>query len=160
MTLIVETGAGLPDADSYASVADADAYHAARGNAAWTGTDAAKESALRRATDYLDRLNYAGTRASAAQALAWPRYDVMLDEYDIAADAVPARVVKAACELALRALSSDLLPDQGGADVTRETVGPVSVEYAPSPSGGRPRYGVVADLLRPLLVGGSRVLRA
>lgn len=160
MALTVETGAGLPEADSYASVADADAYHAARGNAAWTGDDAAKEAALRKATDYLDRLRYAGTPASATQSLAWPRDGVVLDEYDVATNSVPARVVKAACELALRALKSELLPDQGGADVTRETVGPVSVEYAPSPSGGRPRYAAVMDLLRPLLVGGARVLRA
>lgn len=32
MPLIVEDGTGLPDAEAYISVADADAYHDARGN--------------------------------------------------------------------------------------------------------------------------------
>lgn len=40
MSLIVEDGTGLPDAESYASVAFADAYFTARNNSAWTGTDA------------------------------------------------------------------------------------------------------------------------
>jgi hypothetical protein len=44
MTLIVETGQGLPDAESFISVADADTYFTARGNAVWAAlTDDAKE---------------------------------------------------------------------------------------------------------------------
>jgi hypothetical protein len=38
MPLIVEDRTGKPDANSYASVAQAEAYHTARNNAAWTGS--------------------------------------------------------------------------------------------------------------------------
>ena len=122
MTLIVEDGTGLPDAESYASVAQADTYFAARGVVAWSGTDAAKEAALRRATDYMaavfGRL-WRGWRASDTQALDWPRTGW---------DGVPAAVQRACMELALRAQGLDLLPDTGP-QVASETVGPISVEY-------------------------------
>ena len=54
MALTPETGAGLADADSYCSQADADAYHDDRGNGAWALLDSdAKDAALRKATDYM-----------------------------------------------------------------------------------------------------------
>ena len=74
MSIIVEDGTGLTTAVAYVAVADADAYHTAMGNTAWTGTDAAKEIALRRATQYLDnRYTYRGTRLTSTQALEWPQ---------------------------------------------------------------------------------------
>lgn len=42
---------------SYGTRAGADAYHLARGNAAWTGSDTLKDQALVRAQDYI-RTNY------------------------------------------------------------------------------------------------------
>lgn len=44
------------DIDDYweqATVAEADTYHEARGNSAWTGTDTVKSQALQRAWDYM-----------------------------------------------------------------------------------------------------------
>lgn len=41
MTLVVETGAGLTNSNSYGSLAEADAYHAARGNSSWADTSTA-----------------------------------------------------------------------------------------------------------------------
>ena len=43
MTLTVETGAIVANANSYVSIADCDSYHTLMGNATWTGTDAVKE---------------------------------------------------------------------------------------------------------------------
>ena len=45
MTLIVEDGTGLANAESYVSVADATTYHANIGNTAWAAitSDATKE---------------------------------------------------------------------------------------------------------------------
>ena len=54
MAFVTEDGTGLAEANSYVSVAEADAYHADRGNAAWIGEDSAKQSALIKATDYLE----------------------------------------------------------------------------------------------------------
>ena len=52
--IIVHTGAAGAPYNSYASLADADAYHGARATTAWAGDDAAKTAALIRATDYID----------------------------------------------------------------------------------------------------------
>ncbi|MBF0374875.1 MAG: hypothetical protein HQL39_15825, partial [Alphaproteobacteria bacterium] len=66
MSLIVEDGSGLSDANAYVSLAYADGYHALRGNAAWAAAgQPARESALVRATDHLDRaFRWRGERRS------------------------------------------------------------------------------------------------
>jgi len=78
--LIVEDGSIVPGAESYCSVAAADAYHSGRANATWAGLDqATKEANLRKATEYMVsiyRQRWKGLRASINQALDWPRYDV------------------------------------------------------------------------------------
>lgn len=77
MALVVETGYGVVDADSYATVAEADAYWGARVNADWAAAVGAdKEAALRMASEYLD-LNHLGGKAPLVdgQGLAWPYLD-------------------------------------------------------------------------------------
>lgn len=135
MALIVEAGSGLSNGESYASVATADAYHAARGNDAWDAVDN-KEAALRNATDYMVqayRMRWAGYRKFATQALDWPRYEAPMTDsmygnyYD--SGSIPAAVVNACCALALKAAAGDLSPDLAPR-VTSESVGPISVTYA------------------------------
>lgn len=80
MALVVETGLGSLTADSYASVATADAYWAARPGpdaTAWAAAQLAdKEGALRSATEYLDREHLGGrTPMIDGQGLAWPYGD-------------------------------------------------------------------------------------
>lgn len=157
MTLIVEDGTGLSTAESYISVADADTYFAARANATWAALlTAAKEAALRAATDYMEGRYgqlWKGARTSETQALSWPRYDVCVHGFAVASDAVPVPVARACADLAVRASADDLLADQG-AQVTQETVGPISVSYAP---GARQvtRYAAVDERLGPYLRAGG-----
>jgi len=137
MTLVVEDGLGRLNAVSYATVAQADAYHAARGNAAWAAAgDVDKESALIRATDYLVqsyRTRWIGVRAHLNQALDWPRLQAERESsangprYYLEAE-IPLEVVNATVELALRALAGDLVQDYSQ-PVKSETVGPIRVEY-------------------------------
>lgn len=150
MSLIVEDGTGRADAESYAALAFADAYHAAMGHAAWAdAVPEVREAALRRATQYLDtRYRFAGAPLNPTQALAWPR---------TAAPWPVKRVQDAACELALRALDNPLHVDQGDAPVTQETVGPISVSYGPSQNGGQVRVAIVDDLLRDLIAVAGRL---
>ena len=72
MPLIVEDGTLPAGAISFASVADADAYHAARLTAAWTDelAKAQKEAALIRASDWLNRKS-CGTGARLPARSAW-----------------------------------------------------------------------------------------
>lgn len=141
MALIVEDGSGLPDAEAYISVADADAYHHARGNVAWAAlTTEAKEAALRLGADYMGAVygpKWCGKRLTDTQALDWPR---------TGREGVPEAVRRANAELAVRASAGPLLADQGPA-VKQETVGPLSVTYA---DGARQstRYAAVDAALR------------
>lgn len=154
MTLIVEDGTGLSTAEAYVSVADADARHSAMGNTAWTGTDAVKEAALRRATAFLEqrfRSRWRGTRMSRDQALSWPRYGAMVDGYDVSSTIVPGDIANACADLALRALSDDLNPDLERA-IIREKVGPLETEYSEH-SPQAPRFAAVEQTLAPYLTG-------
>ena len=156
MSLIVEDGTGLSTAETFVSVADADAYHSAMNNATWTGTDAVKESALRRAAQYIDtRYRYKGERKNLNQALEWPR---AFYERDGRAETWPVANLKAACcEAALRALSDTLTADVSTDQVIEETVGPITVKYASK--SGQTRYPVVDDLLRKYVIAGAGQIR-
>lgn len=101
--MITEDGTGLPDADSYATVAEADDFHEARGNASWaSATDGDKSAALIRATDYIEA-SYRPIKhrpLNRDQALQWPRE---------CETAVNARVKRATMTLALEAHTQALL---------------------------------------------------
>lgn len=150
MALTVETGAGLPDAESYISAADASTYHAARNNAAWAElTDGQKEAALRAATGYIDTIaRYKGSRLLASQALEFPRTSIY-DWSGYEVSGVPRRVQQACAELALRAASTPLYADLArGGRVVSESVGPISTTYAADAPAGT-EYTVAMNLLKP-----------
>jgi hypothetical protein len=159
MSLLVENGAIVSGAESYIDAASATTYHANRGNTAWTGTDAVKEAALRRATAYLDghyRARWKGCRVRPApsdtlaeQPLEWPRYDVDVSGYTFPYDQIPQRLKDACCELALRALSGDLAEDFTSG-VKREKVDVLETEYFQGAAPGT-TYRIVDDLLSDFL---------
>ena len=128
----VEDGTGLVDSTSYVAVDWADAYFADRGNTVWSdATNDEKEISLIKATDYVDAVySFVGVKSSATQALEWPR-DEAYDKYYEALMGIPATLMKAVTELAVRALSDDLLEDADfSGRVQRERIeGAVEVEY-------------------------------
>ena len=105
MALTVEDGSVVTGADSYISLTDADTYFTDRGSpTAWTSlADAAKESALRYATAWLDNnFVWRGGIVDQDQVLSWPRYSVEDDEGRyIDSDIVPQVIKDAVCEAAL-----------------------------------------------------------
>lgn len=118
MALTVEDGTGLEDADTYATLAEADARFELLGGALaeeWNGaSDAEKEMALKRASVYVDlRFSalYVGQRTSAAQAFAWPRSYAYTEEGFSLIGSVPKALKNAVAEYAARALTVNLLPD-------------------------------------------------
>jgi hypothetical protein len=77
-TLTKETGLGLSNANSYADVADGDAYHAGHlyGTAWKTANDDTKSAALVMASRLIDaEYQFGGWKAISGQALQWPRMD-------------------------------------------------------------------------------------
>jgi hypothetical protein len=160
MALIVETGAGAANSESYISVANADARQTALGNTAWTGDTAAKESALRNATIYMTgayRSRWTGYRITASQALDWPRVGVCADYWSVASDIVPTEVANACADLAVKALTGELAPDLERG-IVREKVGPLETEYDRySPQAKR--YPAIDRMLAPYLFGSSGMAR-
>ena len=164
MTLIV---APATPANSLVSLADATAYLSARGNAAWAAlaTDALREQAIIRATDFMEAaygLRFAGVRATTTQALSWPRYYVPIKGAAISyyfgwaaywpGDSVPVVVAHACAELAVRAAAADLAPDTSRLK-SRTKIGPIEVDYVLG-SSPLPKYTAVERMLMPFF-GGS-----
>lgn len=175
MTLITEDGTGKVDAESYATVAEADTRLAAFGVTAWAGyTTSAKEIRLRLATDYMVnqyRLQWKGYRTNATQALDWPRtyvgkpdvtggYGSFPNYYDD--DELPVEIVNACIDLAAKATDADTLAPDIERVARREKVGPIEVEYDPN-SAVATVYRAIETKLRPFLSGGgvmTRLVRA
>jgi hypothetical protein len=116
LTLIKEDGTGKVDANSYASVADGDAYHEGHLYAtAWTSATADKKAAaLVMATRLIDsQFQFGGTRANEEQALQWPRancHDPDADGWNggtVNSETVPRGVVDATCETARALIIED-----------------------------------------------------
>lgn len=163
MTITVEDGTGLAAAESYVSVANANTYWANRADTVWVAAALAeKEAALREATLYLDGVyNWIGTRVKSTQGLAWPRaYTGGLDSdnSEVLSTVVPAKVVKACCELALEALTTRLAAtlDRGGL-IKSESVGSLSVTYMDGAPSAR-SYPFVEMMLRRLITSDASSL--
>jgi hypothetical protein len=157
MPLIIEDGTARADAESYASVAYADAYFSSRAVTAWTGTNDQKEALLRKATDFMGQVYrgaWSGRRKTETQALDWPREGVPRLDYGglYASDAIPAEIVRACCELALRAVTNGALYSDQTQAISEQTVGPITTKYAGGSSAVK-RYSAVDALLRPFLGG-------
>lgn len=149
--------------DVYTSLAEADAYFAARAVADWAdATVAEREAGLLRATAYLDgRYRWIGTRAVGEQPLGWPRLGAT-DAEGRTHTGIPAAVRHACAELAWIALSYDLAPQsERGGRVLSERVGSVEVSYAETAPVGR-AYPFIDLLLAGLVrsAAAAAVIRA
>lgn len=135
MALTVEDGSGITGANTYVSLVDCGTYHTNLGNTTWTGTDAAKTSAIYRAMAWLENQPFKGYKYDYDQALEWPRSGVTdRNGYAVGEDEIPPQLVNALCEAALIELASAgaLRPAlKRGGQVTEQTIsGAVSVKYA------------------------------
>jgi len=163
VSLVVENGTGLANAEAFIGVTDADTYAASRGLTAWaSATTAAKEVALRKGADYLCRVySYVGVPSNNTQALAWPRVDAVDPYRCFLIEGVPAELKQANVELAFRALTTELLPDAPGnttgfLTMESEEVGGAireTKQYAAGIGPQTPRYRSIDTLLRRLLQG-------
>jgi hypothetical protein len=161
MALIVETGTGRDDAESFNSVIELDARATAKGAryASWLVlADSAKEAAAREGIIPLLPLEprFLGTRLNDDQRLPFPRVGCTYrDGRPIAEDAIPWEIREAHFELSFRASVAALLPDlkQGGA-VKKVKVGPIEKEMQDGAAGGTARPQVAA-ILAPLIGASS-----
>lgn len=169
MALVVETGAGLSNANSYVSVEFANSYVADfASSSTWSAAESSrKESLLRLATQFLDlNYRYKGYRTSLTQALAWPRSSASdyNDRYGgistddnqyISSDEIPLCVKQATVEAALRFLAGDdplaAIADPGSVKRQFVKIGQIEeeMEYAGG-KGQSPLYPKIKKLLAGL----------
>lgn len=162
MALVVEDGSGLSNSEAYVSVADADTYHTNHGNSAWTGTDGVKEIALRNAAQFLEgryRGMFDGAKRTKEQAMSWPRsFSFTVEGWQVPHDEIPQALKDANAELALRALSGELVADitdpTGSIKSRKRRVGPLEedIEYQ---SGARHTVYPEVDLILSNYLSGS-----
>ena len=143
--MVVEDGTGLSNADSFVSVAYADTYFSTRGVSAWASLTN-KEALLIKATDYIEAVyseSWKGITLNDTQSLSFPR---IIDD----ATVYPDRLLKAVCELALKANDGDLLVDVEQR-TTEEKVDVITVKYAEY-SDQKTQYSMVYGLISPYLL--------
>lgn len=154
MAFVVEDGSGKVDSNSFASVAEADAYFSDRGVTAWASlTTAVKQTSLVKATDYLEATYsqaWIGDRATIAQALSFPRLNMVVDNFYLPSDEVPVKVIHATIEMALRASSGEVLISDQSQQIVKEKVDVIETTYSEF-SDPAQRYPFVNKLLSGLL---------
>lgn len=142
--MVVEDGTGLSNADSFVSVDYADTYFTTRGVSSWASLTN-KEALLIKATDYIEAVyseSWKGVTLNDTQSLSFPR---IIDDSTV----YPDRLLKAVCELALKANSCDLLVDVEQRTI-EEKVDVITVKYAEY-SDQKTQYSMVFGLISPYL---------
>ena len=131
--MVVESGEGLVDSDSYVSVEFADDYFSARGIAGWSDLEVeSKEQALVRATDYIDNIfQWHGKQAKPEQALRFPRTNLR-DFEGNEVSGIPVRLKQAVCDAAVMISGgTELFQTQGeNGDVVSENITSLSFTYS------------------------------
>lgn len=172
--LIVEDGTGITGAESYVSIAEADAYHLKMGNSQWpqppsaTPEDPApvdldlakKESMLRRGAIYLDgtyRAQVNGIAKIKIQSLLFPRlYATYWDGTSIDANSVPQIYKDAQCEVALLAFTGAALAvttTAGAGELKRKKIDVLEWEWFEGTSTTSPPVFGWIDLMLANLFG-------
>ena len=150
MTIIVEDGSNVENANSYVTEAELSEYATARGITLTTSS----EQLIVLSMDYIEALEYKGIKTEEDQPLQWPRYNVIVDNYWIDSDEIPK-------ELKQGQLATAVAIDQGNSPLQlierttkREKVDVLEVEY----SDGSARTTIdpnITNSLKKLLKGGS-----
>lgn len=161
VTVIVEDGTLVANANSFVTSADVSAYCDARGYA--FGDDDTDPDDLKRWTiragDYLkntQRFLYTGALITPTQTMPWPRTGAnMYRGPAIPENVVPQCEKDAQCELAYRAAQANLQPDLArGGKVKREKVDVIETEWFES-APAETVITAVMGILAPVLLSGQ-----
>lgn len=167
MALVIESGAIVAEADSYATVAELVAAATAYGKSV-PSANPEREALLRRAAIAMESMNWKGDRVSADQVLAWPRIGVVHEGFEIDDDVIPGQIKKGQIALALEIYEDDLSPPDArkGAVKRTKVEGAVEVEYAEAaghvrrPAAGRLSSAFFSGFIRGGAAGALSVVRA
>jgi hypothetical protein len=152
MALIIEDGSLIVNANSYVTVAEAQAFAEARGIDVLLDDDVCEQKLLT-AMDYLELVEpqLQGSRVDTDQTLAFPRQKLYINNLLFSATSIPSQIKKAQILLAIEAAKGvDLMPTINSATaarVKREKVGPIETEYDNSIAVGYVSFPQVDALL-------------
>lgn len=154
ISIIIEDGSNVPNANSYVSLEDARTYANNRGLSLPTNDDVLA-GYLIQATDYLESFacEYLGEKANLVQTLQFPRKCMILDKQKFPENAIPKNLIAAQIQLALAQNDGYKLFNITSAKdyITKKTVDVLTIEYAdPIKIGVNPRFSAVDALLAPL----------
>jgi hypothetical protein len=165
ITLIVEDGTGVANANTYIDVAYMREYAEIMGIVLDSDDEKVKAQILQ-AMPFIEGQPYTGQRSDPAQALAWPRKLATIDCYSQIADSIIPEGIKRAqaAATALIVGGVDLYPVIEGQFITKEKVGPIETEYSDeflATVDGMPVYGSVMTYLNQFFceTGGYRLSR-
>lgn len=137
---LIET-VGADDANTYATLAEANAYHASRlYSTVWTAatvTDATREAALTMACRLLDAYPraWSGAAVDAVQALGWPRSGMLTrNGFAVATTEIPLALKEAQAELARQLIAADRTADNAviNQGITSLKAGSVALSFSPT----------------------------
>lgn len=166
--MALDTTVGGTSSDSYITLAEWQAYWAARGvDLSQHGHDGSHEANLRQAADWIDRnWRYVGYKTTKAQARQWPRYTtITVDGWEIDSDEIPQGIKDAQAELAYmihEGFNPSATIESGVASV-RSKAGPVETQKDYAGTKGMDKLPVIERLLAPYVGAGVnqvRLLRA
>ena len=153
MPVVVEDGTIVANANSYNTLAELREFALARG-IALSAVDATLTKELTLAMDYLESLRdkYQGIKISQDQPLQFPRIYVIVDGFAVPSDEIPALLKQAQCQLVIEIENNvDIMPTFLEPAIKKETIGPISTEYAVSNgSYFEPFMSKVDSLLKPI----------
>jgi hypothetical protein len=165
--LIVETGVGLIDSNTYIDLAYLDEYASVRGFVLPTSEEEQEQFVLR-AMDYLEsfRGRFQGFKVNLNQACQWPRLGVMIDGFEIENNIIPEDLKRAQAQLVVEQqkrtpLFPEPLTSPNEGLVIEKQIGPLKKRFSGrSPGDNRvvnPRMPIriasVEVFLRPLIMG-------
>lgn len=145
LTVIVEDGTGKADANSYASVSEADAYFASRPRStAWPALSAEQKSRLLvHATRILETsVKWDGAKYTEEQSLAFPRYPDDLEAVEL-----PLPIKLATYELAYALNQRDLTGESSLGAFSELEIGPLKFKAA----GSEQRLETIPPFVRDII---------
>lgn len=161
ITLVVEDGTGLPNANSYCDLDFAIEYCTMKGYADWLKlSDDEQKVFIIRGTEFVDNFyNWKGIRHRQSQSMAFPR-DEIYDDDKYPVNGIPEKLKKACIEAAFLNATSGTstlfsTKDENGG-IKKQKVDTLEVEYFGNQKSGSASdvdYTTIYDVLNKLLKG-------
>jgi len=160
MTLIIEDGSIVANANSYVTDAEYVDYAATRGKTiATTATD--REIELTLSMDYLYNQDYQGQRSEPDnQEQPFPRYGVYLNDRLLDSATIPKELKNAQMEGAIASNGQELLVNSSSGNVQSEKLDVLEISYFSNGKKTRIRLDRVNNYLSCLLNNSNRLVRS